>query len=92
MLRLTYKQNRLITFINNYRKYVKLDVKNEFETKEELDLYIKENYNKAKMNYASSKANMGYYRDTKYGRLGREIAYGRAMHTGKCITKKIKID
>lgn len=88
MLRLTYKQEKLITFINNFRKHENESIKTTFESKNELDDYIRANYNKAKMSYASSRANMGYYRDTKYGRISREVEYGKAMHTGKCVTIK----
>ena len=37
MIRLSYKQQKLVDFINNYRRYVELNPIKEFESKEALD-------------------------------------------------------
>ena len=88
MIRLSYKQQKLVDFINNYRRYVELNPIKEFESKEALDMFIRENYNKAKVCRARGREMMGYYNNTKSGRLSAEIQRGKATNSGLCSTKQ----
>ena len=96
MIKLTYKQEKLIKFINDFRRYKELEITSEFRTKEELDNYIRSNYNEAKRNRAMHKSMMGYhenkrnngyytYKNTSYGNVGKDILIGKKKHTGECI-------
>ena len=89
MIRLSYKQQKLVDFINNYRRYVELNPIKEFESKEALDMFIRDNYNKAKVCRARGREMMGYYNNTKSGRLNAEIQRGKATNSGLCSTKKV---
>ena len=88
MIRLSYKQQKLVDFINNYRRYVELKPIKEFESKEALDMFVRDNYNKAKVCRARGREMMGYYNNTKSGRLSAEIQRGKATNSGLCNTKQ----